>query len=122
MPDTPAMSDTPDAPPLACVPGAIPATERAAHFALVARLFRARAQERRALADGPAEGYAFRFDAEELPELARFVANERRCCPFLTFALELPAGADVAWLRLTGPVGTRAFLDAELGLAGAPAA
>ena len=106
--------------PLACVPGAIPAAERAGHFALAARLFGEGARERRALAGdaGGAEGYAFRFDVEELGDVARFVGNERRCCPFLTFALEVPAGEGALWLRLTGPAGARAFLDAEL--AGAP--
>ena len=44
---------------------------------------------------------------------ARFVANERRCCPFLTFTLELAPDGGPLWLRLTGPAGTRAFLEAE---------
>ena len=112
------MSDPSPATPLACVPGAIPPAERAAHFARAARLFREAARERRTLPDGGAdgaEGYAYRFDAEEIVELARFVANERRCCPFLAFAIELPAGEGAPWLSLTGPAGTRAFLDAELG-------
>lgn len=111
--------------PLACVPGAIPAAERAGHFALAARLVGEAARERRALAAdvggaagaGGAEGYGFRFDVEALGDVARFVGNERRCCPFLTFALEAPAGEAALWLRLTGPAGTRAFLDAELGAA-----
>jgi hypothetical protein len=41
------MTDTDSAAPLACVPGAIPADERAAHFALAAELFGAGVQERR---------------------------------------------------------------------------
>ena len=97
--------------PLACVPGAIPAGERPAHFALAARLFGTEARERRALPDG----YAFRFDPELFGQVARFVEYERLCCPFLAFTLEL-AGAEL-WLRLTGPAGTREFLDAELATA-----
>jgi len=99
--------------PLACVPGAIPAAERPAHFALITRLFTAAARERRDLSGG-AEGYAFRFDADAFDDLARWVTNERRCCPFLSFALELAPDGGPLWLRLTGPAGTRAFLDAEL--------
>lgn len=94
--------------PLACVPGAIPPDERAAHFALLDRLFAS------ALSRDPlANGYAYRFDASALEDVARFVGRERSCCPFLTFTIELAAPADTLWLRLTGPDGTREFLDAE---------
>lgn len=96
---------------LACVPGAIPAAERSAHFALIARLFGTSAQEKRQLPDG----YAFRFAPDDLEDIARFVANERKCCPFLTFGVEVSADGPL-WLRLTGPAGTRDFLDAELPL------
>ena len=75
--------------PLACVPGALP------------------------------DGYAYRFDADAFDDVARWVANERRCCPFLTFALELSPEGGPLWARLTGPEGTRAFLDAELPAPGA---
>lgn len=100
--------------PLACVLDAIPAAERPAHLALMRSLFGAAAREREALP----EGYAFRFAPEALAEVARFVANERRCCPFLTFEIAAAAPHDAVWLRLTGPAGTRAFLDAELPLEG----
>ncbi len=63
------------------------------------------------------EGYAFRFDCSEFEDVARFVTNERRCCPFLTFEVELAAQSGPIWLRMTGPEGTRAILDAELNLA-----
>jgi hypothetical protein len=96
--------------PLACVPGAIPAAERAAHFALIRELFGGAAQERVAHPDG----YAFRFAPEALESLARFVANERRCCPFLEFTLTVTAADGPLWLRLAGPPGTREFLDVEL--------
>jgi hypothetical protein len=96
--------------PLACVPGAIPAAERAAHFQLLTRLFTTSARERRDLP----EGRAYRFEAESFDDLARWISRERRCCPFLTFALELTPDDGPIWLRLTGPEGTRAFLDAEL--------
>lgn len=95
--------------PLACVPGAIPEGERADHFALIASLFRERVQHKSPLRDG----YEYGFAASDFFDLARFVENERRCCPFLTFSLEVAAGGTVR-LRLTGPAGTAEFLDAEL--------
>jgi hypothetical protein len=102
--------------PLACVPAAIPADERTAHFALAQRLFTGSVQERGDLLDG----LAFRFAADDFEQVARFVANERRCCPFLRFeiAVEPDGGPDggPVWLRMTGPAGTRDFLRAELRL------
>ncbi len=95
---------------LACVPATISAAERSAHFALIARLFGQAARERREIPDG----YAFRFEADEFDGVTRFAANERRCCPFLTFVLELSPDNGPLWLRLSGPAGTRAFLDVEL--------
>jgi hypothetical protein len=95
--------------PLACVPDALATHERPAHFALLARLFSEAVRERRELPDGA----AFRFDAAAFDDVARFVANERRCCPFLTFTLELTSDGPL-WLRLAGPPGTRDFLEAEL--------
>ena len=101
---------TTSTPPLACVPGAIPAAERAAHFARLERLFTSDVRERQTLPDG----YAFRFDAGAFDELARWIAYERRCCPFLRFELALAPDDGPIRLRLTGPEGTHAFLDAEL--------
>ena len=101
-----------EAPPLACVPGAIEPAERPAHFERVGRLFGTLVESREMLPDG----YAFRFPATAFDEVARFVANERKCCPFLRFAIEVPPGGSALWLRLTGPEGTPAFLDAEFRL------
>lgn len=98
--------------PLACVADAIPASERPAHFALLARLFTEDVRERRDLPDG-ADGYAFRFHVRAFDDLARWIANERRCCPFLTFTLEVAPDGGPVWVRLAGPAGTRRFLDAE---------
>ena len=101
--------------PLACVPGAIPAAERQGHFALIERLFAETAEGREALADG----YAFRFPPTALEPVARFVANERKCCPFLSFVVVVPPAEGFIRLRITGPEGTRAFLDSELPIQGA---
>lgn len=97
---------------LACVPSAVPAAERQEHFALGHELLEARAIERLALCNG----YAFRYEPEALEAVARFVANERKCCPFLTFELTLAPESGPLWLRMTGPEGTRAVIDAELNL------
>lgn len=97
-------------PELACAPSAIPAAVRQAHFALARDLFDRRAEERLTLPNG----YAIRFRADALDAVARFVENERRCCPFLAFALTLDPDCGPLWLRMTGPAGTRAVLDAEL--------
>ncbi|HEX2188716.1 MAG TPA: hypothetical protein VHG51_07435 [Longimicrobiaceae bacterium] len=106
------MRDRQPETPLACVPGAIPAAERPAHFALVRRLFGEVAESREPLANG----YAFRFPPEALEAVARFVANERKCCPFLAFVVEVPPAVGPVWLRLTGPEGTPALLEAELSI------
>ena len=96
--------------PLACVPSAIAPAERAAHFALIRRLFKEEAQERIEMGSG----YKFRFPAASFDALTHFISNERRCCPFLSFELTVePADAGLS-LKLTGPEGTREFLDAEL--------
>lgn len=96
--------------PMACVPAGIPAAEREAHFALVERLVRAAPRT-----DIPG-GYAFTFAASAFDDVALFVGNERRCCPFLKFDIELAPSEGPLTLRLTGPQGTRVFLDAEMRL------
>ena len=107
------MSST-QKPALACVPSAIPAAERKGHLALGRELFEIRAREQVELPNG----YAIRFQPEAFEAVARFVANERKCCPFLTFELTLDPTSGALWLRMTGPEGTRAVLDAELHLTG----
>ena len=97
---------------LVCVPNAIAWADRAAHFALAKELFCERAQERAVLDNG----YAFQFAPDALEKVNRFIANERKCCPFMSFELTIAADSAPLWLRMTGPEGTRAVLDAELGL------
>jgi hypothetical protein len=63
-----------------------------------------------------ADGVRLRFaaDPERLVRLATFVDLERRCCAFLRFGLTVEPGGGPVWLELTGPPGTREFLEAEL--------
>jgi hypothetical protein len=96
--------------PMACVPGAISSAARPAHFELLDRLFGQQARERREYPDG----YAFRFDADAWSDMARWIENERRCCPFLSFEVKVVAAEREIWVRLRGPEGVHAFLDAEL--------
>jgi hypothetical protein len=63
-----------------------------------------------------AKGYALRHSAEisTFLLLAEFVSLESRCCPFLSFTLELKPRHGPVWLMLTGPEGVKEFLQAEL--------
>lgn len=106
------MTDLEAAVPLACVPGAIPAAARAAHFARLRRLFDTEAQER---LDVP-EGYTWSFRPDAFDDVALFVSWERKCCPFLRFRIDVSPDGGPLWLTMEGPVGTRSFLEAELGL------
>ncbi len=67
--------------------------------------------ERRAAASG--EGYAARFAPApgRLAQLARVIEAERACCRFLRFTLTAEPNNGALWLEVTGPPGTRAFLD-----------
>ena len=102
--------------PLACDMTAIPAEQRPIHLAASRKLF-SQIQETRESADG----YHFRFtnDADILSGLAEFVALERLCCPFLSFAIEVEPENGPIWLRLSGREGVKAFIKEEVsGLTG----
>jgi hypothetical protein len=96
--------------PLACAPGAISASERAAHFLLIKELFGSQRPEERD------DGFEFTFPASDVERVARFMANERKCCPFLRIELVSRPGEDQIYLLLSGPPGTRGFLSSELEL------
>ena len=54
------------------------------------------------------------FDKQEnLIQLAEFIFNERRCCPFLEFTLRVAPNDMPISLLLTGPEGTKEFLHVE---------
>ena len=69
--------------------------------------------EKRSLPDG----YAYRFAASDtlLDELTAFVKTERMCCDFFNFAIKVSSSQSV-WLELTGPDGTKDFIDTEIEL------
>jgi hypothetical protein len=43
-----------------------------------------------------------------------FIANERLCCPFFGFTLEIEPEGGALWLRLIGPEGIKLFIRAEM--------
>ena len=69
------------------------------------------------------DGYAFRFAVTEdrIDRLARFIAAERRCCPFFTFKLVFEPAEGPVWLRLRGPDGVKEFIRGIASLAPADA-
>jgi len=73
----------------------------------------ARVEERRALDDG----VALRFATDDviLVDLMEMIRVERQCCAFLRFRLTVEPGGQPVWLELTGPPGTKEFLESMLG-------
>jgi amino-acid N-acetyltransferase len=101
-------------PPLVCRLDALDAESRRRHASLAADLA-GRIREVRELTDGLE--VAFHAEAATLRDAMEWMTLERACCPFLDFALNLPSGSEIAWMRLTGPPGTRDLLRSELAMA-----
>lgn len=59
-------------------------------------------------ADELEDGYSIRFEGVDgtLLAVSRFVANERRCCAFADYRIELSPPYEETRLRFTGPDGT----------------
>jgi hypothetical protein len=89
---------------------AIPAAERGAHHAVTRHVIAAAAIRE------SADGFVFELPAAEYDAVARFVAKERLCCPFLTFVVTARAAQPQLELRITGPTGAKEFIRAELRL------
>jgi hypothetical protein len=96
---------------LACNFGAIQASEHEEHKALAKYLVFEGFKEKQVLEDG----YAFRFDEKDYPNVTRYVDNERRCCPFLTFEIHLEAQQGSVWLYLRGKPEVKVFLESAFG-------
>ncbi len=98
---------------LVCDLNAITAAERVRHEAISRDLFGAVLEVRKM--EG---GYAFRLpgEADVFRKIAEWIPNERACCPFLKFGVSTGPGHSDVHLELTGPPGTRTFLEDELGL------
>ncbi|HEX5436785.1 MAG TPA: hypothetical protein VFW98_06480 [Gemmatimonadaceae bacterium] len=59
------------------------------------------------------EGLRLEFDAAlgVVPRIADVIERERQCCRFLHFALDVASEGGTIALTITGPAGTRAFLE-----------
>jgi hypothetical protein len=94
--------------PIVCDLTAIPAAVREEHVVTSPRIFQA-AQEIQELPNG----YAFRLpnDPGMWMTLAKFVENERRCCPFWAFGLTVEPHGGPLWLQMTGAEGAKQLLE-----------
>lgn len=93
--------------PIACNTNAIPGEVREQWVENGKQIY-ASVQE---IQDLPA-GYGFRLsqDSEMLLNVAAYIANERLCCPFLRFTMEIEPGGGPFWLRLTGGEGVKEYI------------
>jgi hypothetical protein len=67
------------------------------------------------------DGLAIFFDAgTSLVQIAKLIALESQCCPFLSFGLLVPETHGPIRLEITGRDGVKEFLIAELRLPGFP--
>ena len=93
--------------PIACDLTALDRELRSTHVESAKQLVRDAAQEVQELPDG----FAFRYTAKQYAQVAQFIGNERLCCPFFTFVLEVTPGNGPIWLRITGREGVKDFLQ-----------
>jgi hypothetical protein len=94
--------------PIVCDPSGITDVEKEFWLKdIIPRLYKA-VQEIQELPDG----YAWKLPSD--PEILRLVAEdlnmERRCCPFVTYTLEIEPNWGPFWLRMTGGEGVKTFL------------
>jgi len=96
--------------PLACNMGVFTPSQREAHIQTTTELIQA-VQSVQDIENG----YEFRFpnETEFISKIAEFISNERLCCPFLEFTLNVVSNSELVFLSLTGPLGTQEFLLAE---------
>ena len=98
--------------PLACNMDVFMPGEREKHIQTTTQLF----QSVQTIHEAE-NGFEFlfpNFDApDNMTQLAEFIFNERRCCPFLEFTLKIASNDAPISLLLTGPEGTQEFLRAE---------
>jgi hypothetical protein len=85
----------------------IPAPERGAHIGLARSLLFREGQTVTETTDD----LAFELPAARFGDVARFVANERRCCAHLRFVIEVQPRSAPLLLRIIGP-GVRDALEA----------
>jgi hypothetical protein len=96
--------------PLACNMDVFSREQREDHIRVTSQLVKAM-QSLREIQNG----YEFVFpnESEIITGIAEFIANERLCCPFLEFGLNVKSNEPSISLSLSGPVGTQEFLRVE---------
>ena len=96
--------------PLACNMNVFTPIQREAHIQTTTKLIRAVQSVQEV-----ENGYEFTFPNETdfIFKIAEFISNERLCCPFLKFTLNVFSNREPVSLSLTGPIGTQEFLRAE---------
>ena len=97
-------------PPLACNMGVFTSAQHESHIQTTTELIQAVQSVQEV-----GNGYEFRFpnETEYISKIAEFISNERLCCPFLKFTLNVVSNREPVSLSLTGPSGTQEFLRAE---------
>lgn len=93
-----------------CNLNAMNPAERQKHTALGKQLWSA-VRERTELPNG----YGFRLDTDRISpaQVTKWMAMERKCCPFFDFELELQPEKGPVWMRLTGAPGVKDFIKLE---------
>jgi hypothetical protein len=98
--------------PIACNMAVFTPEEREKHIHTTIQLFQTVQDIQEA-----ENGYEFIFPrpegSENIVQFAEFIYNERRCCPFLEFTLKIEPKDNPISLLLTGPEGTKDFLQEE---------
>ncbi len=63
-------------------------------------------------------GYRFRFDVSDqiLASILELITKERKCCQFMGFELQVHAAEGPIWLTISGPEGTKDFLESVLNI------
>lgn len=108
----PNQSSAAKQPVFACRLGALTTQERAQQKELTAQLERRTTR----VTEDP-EGYTFHYAASLAPStVITWVENERKCCPFLRFTLDMSEKGGPTRLRVWGVPGVKAFVAAELNV------
>jgi hypothetical protein len=98
--------------PIVCNMNALDRKQRQRHRFLTAQLHAA-LQETRELPDG----YSVRLPSDEatIRRTAEWITLERRCCPFISFSIDVGRERGPLWLHLTGREGVKPILKMGLG-------
>jgi hypothetical protein len=93
-----------------CNVKALNPAERAKHRLLTEKLIAARKE----IVETP-RGYEFQYRPWDVSveEVAGWVTNEARCCPFFNFHIDLEREGNLVCLGLTGEEGIKAFIRTE---------